>query len=150
MEVRRLGSMSELYHHGIKGQEWGVQNGPPYPLNSGSSSSKKKKKFGSKKAKDTIDTSKELSPEDKEKVIRSGNVKLVKSASPQLTNNELERAIKRIELNEKLSDYSITGSKSKVAKKGMNYVKNEDNLMKAVKSTGEAVLTVRKVMGKTN
>lgn len=22
----------ELYHHGIKGQKWGVQNGPPYPL----------------------------------------------------------------------------------------------------------------------
>lgn len=23
----------ELYHHGIKGQSWGVENGPPYPLN---------------------------------------------------------------------------------------------------------------------
>ena len=23
----------ELYHHGIKGQSWGAQNGPPYPLN---------------------------------------------------------------------------------------------------------------------
>lgn len=22
-----------LYHHGIKGQKWGVRNGPPYPLN---------------------------------------------------------------------------------------------------------------------
>ncbi len=22
----------ELWHHGIKGQKWGVQNGPPYPL----------------------------------------------------------------------------------------------------------------------
>jgi tRNA G26 N,N-dimethylase Trm1 len=22
----------ELYHHGIAGQKWGVQNGPPYPL----------------------------------------------------------------------------------------------------------------------
>lgn len=22
----------ELYHHGIKGQKWGVENGPPYPL----------------------------------------------------------------------------------------------------------------------
>ena len=26
--------MSELYHHGIKGQKWGAKNGPPYPLNS--------------------------------------------------------------------------------------------------------------------
>ena len=23
---------NELYHHGIKGQQWGVNNGPPYPL----------------------------------------------------------------------------------------------------------------------
>lgn len=25
---------NELYHHGIKNQQWGVQNGPPYPLDS--------------------------------------------------------------------------------------------------------------------
>lgn len=24
--------LKELYHHGIKGQKWGVRNGPPYPL----------------------------------------------------------------------------------------------------------------------
>lgn len=29
----------ELEHHGIKGQEWGVRHGPPYPLNSGYGSS---------------------------------------------------------------------------------------------------------------
>ena len=29
----RLVASDELYHHGILGQEWGVQNGPPYPLN---------------------------------------------------------------------------------------------------------------------
>ena len=22
----------ELYHHGIKGQQWDVRNGPPYPI----------------------------------------------------------------------------------------------------------------------
>ena len=38
----------ELYHHGIKGQKWGVQNGPPYPL------SKERKFFvsGSSKTQD--------------------------------------------------------------------------------------------------
>ena len=25
-------SNQELYHHGIKGQKWGVRNGPPYPI----------------------------------------------------------------------------------------------------------------------
>lgn len=33
----------ELYHHGIKGQKWGVQNGPPYPLKAGDHSSKEQK-----------------------------------------------------------------------------------------------------------
>lgn len=25
----------ELYHHGVKGQQWGVRNGPPYPIETG-------------------------------------------------------------------------------------------------------------------
>lgn len=36
---------NELYHHGIKGQKWGVRNGPPYPLQNGG---KKKKSSGDK------------------------------------------------------------------------------------------------------
>lgn len=43
MEVRRLPE-SELSHHGIKGQKWGVENGPPYPLGSNISTGKKLKK----------------------------------------------------------------------------------------------------------
>lgn len=35
---------AELYHHGIKGQKWGVRNGPPYPLGSGKESFKYSKK----------------------------------------------------------------------------------------------------------
>lgn len=27
--------MSFLRHHGVKGQEWGVRNGPPYPIETG-------------------------------------------------------------------------------------------------------------------
>lgn len=29
----KLDETGELCHHGIKGQKWGVRNGPPYPLN---------------------------------------------------------------------------------------------------------------------
>lgn len=36
-----------LYHHGIKGQEWGVRNGPPYPLDKSDRSSKEKRASGS-------------------------------------------------------------------------------------------------------
>lgn len=43
---------NELYHHGIKGQEWGVRNGPPYPLDHGRHGRrafKKLRKINSKK-----------------------------------------------------------------------------------------------------
>lgn len=50
--------MKELFHHGIKGQKWGVRNGPPYPLT----------KFVSRKAKDTNDIYKTLSYDEKAKV----------------------------------------------------------------------------------
>lgn len=33
----------ELYHYGIKGQKWGIKNGPPYPLGEGQKSAKEKK-----------------------------------------------------------------------------------------------------------
>lgn len=36
-------SHSDLYHHGILGQKWGKQNGPPYPLGSGDHSTSEKK-----------------------------------------------------------------------------------------------------------
>ena len=36
-----------LVHHGILGQKWGKQNGPPYPLNPANRSSVEKKKNGS-------------------------------------------------------------------------------------------------------
>lgn len=31
-QMRKRLDMSTLEHHGIKGQKWGVKNGPPYPL----------------------------------------------------------------------------------------------------------------------
>jgi len=36
---------NELYHHGIKGQKWGVRNGPPYPLKGGKYITTKKKRL---------------------------------------------------------------------------------------------------------
>ena len=34
----------ELYHHGIKGQKWGVRRGPPYPLDASARSASVKRK----------------------------------------------------------------------------------------------------------
>lgn len=45
----------ELQHHGIKGQKWGVQNGPPYPLSGGDySKSEKQEIYKARKSKNSI------------------------------------------------------------------------------------------------
>lgn len=31
-KLEEIDSERELYHHGVKGQKWGVKNGPPYPI----------------------------------------------------------------------------------------------------------------------
>lgn len=41
-------SSSYLEHHGIKGQKWGVRNGPPYPLKSSDHSAAEKRAVGTK------------------------------------------------------------------------------------------------------
>lgn len=46
MVVRRI-SNDELYHHGVKGQQWGKRHGPPYPLGSDVSTGSRLKKITS-------------------------------------------------------------------------------------------------------
>lgn len=64
---------SELYHHGIQGQKWGVQNGPPYPLGSDVSTGKRLKNLFSKKEL----TEEEIKKKQEEK-DRIANVKSAK------------------------------------------------------------------------
>ena len=35
-------TQNSILHHGIEGQKWGVQNGPPYPLDRQTNGTKKK------------------------------------------------------------------------------------------------------------
>ena len=64
----------ELYHHGIKGQKWGVQNGPPYPLNLS--------------RREYNDLSKRVS---KSRKIKSGITKTISKSS---TKNNIKKVIK--------------------------------------------------------
>ena len=41
--------MSYIAHHGILGQKWGTQNGPPYPLRGGDYTESEKRKIGAKR-----------------------------------------------------------------------------------------------------
>lgn len=59
-KINRL--KNELKHHGVKGQKWGVQNGPPYPLKYEAHSAAEKKFMSKGKAKGSSDDSYERKP----------------------------------------------------------------------------------------
>lgn len=68
-------------HHGIKGQKWGVQNGPPYPLDENRGSSGKHRLFGNK--------AKTVEEKMKSHSIGEEDIK-------QMTNQELDDYINRL------------------------------------------------------
>ena len=78
--------MNELYHHGIKGQQWGVQNGPPYPLDSDDKSSAEKKASGGK---EYSDRKKARLDKRRERVIKRAEV------YTKQTNKQLDRSTKK-------------------------------------------------------
>lgn len=104
-----------LEHHGILGQKWGVQNGPPYPLSSDQKSADEKKKKKSsgilsifKKKSKSEPEEKEETPEEHEArrqaAINKGTAKEVMEFQGELSNNELNTAIQRIQFEKRLKD----------------------------------------------
>lgn len=108
--VRRLKS-DELYHHGVKGQNWGERHGPPYPLDSNSSKQAKRKrraamKAAKKQSKRDKKKAEEIKKQQEEikKAIAEGDRALVNKYKREMSNEELEKAIKRLDLMDKIAD----------------------------------------------
>lgn len=80
-----------LYHHGIKGMSWGVQNGPPYPLTSEKHDKVLEK---AKKAKKNLDKAKESSAKKKTKSIEA------KKSSLEAKKQKYETKAKKAEAKE--------------------------------------------------
>lgn len=161
MEVKRIPS-SELYHYGKDGQKWGVMHGPPYPLDRNASvQAKRKKKSLMTKIKDKrkgkklqeARAKKKAEREEKERVINSGDRNAVKKIAKNLTDEELQRAINKIDLTDKLNAYSNGGNNYSTTKSGMDYVKNAEQLAKTVDSiakAGKSVLDLTKFVKDMN
>ena len=84
---------AELYHHGIKGQKWGVQNGPPYPLN------------------DNISTGKRLK-ETKVEDVKKVTDYLLKARDDEILYGKIQK-----ELKEKIGDWYWGEAKTEKLKK---------------------------------
>lgn len=128
-------SSNDIQHHGILGMRWGRKNGPPYPLGSSDHSASEKKAgwrkslssggiFGKRKkakadrvakanAKKIVEErlkdkeADEFFEKNKEKILRSNKAKDVLSNQARLTNQELQEAVNRLNLNSQLSQYEV-------------------------------------------
>ncbi len=111
----------EIYHHGIQGMKWGDRNGPPYPLRPGARSGaekkagspiadkfadfnkKRKRKAAVKKALKTKKTKAKFE-NDRKEALRKGTAEDILKFRGHLSNEEMEKAVKRIEWEIKLED----------------------------------------------
>lgn len=118
-------SSDELAHHGIDGQKWGVRNGPPYPLDSGSKSASERKY--------RTDKGYHKNKPNKKKPVS------------RMSNEELQRRIDRKELEKRyadLDDQQVSRGRQKV----MNYVRDYATVAAAVLTTAKLVDIGRKLI----
>lgn len=122
-----------IKHHGRKGQQWGVSNGPPYPLNKKGLSyyfSKRKiTKEDRQRIKDEEAAKKRQAYEErleknKDKVLKSGKASEILQYQGRLTNQELQNAVSRLNLEKSLKEFS--------SKEKQSSIKKVDELMSTV------------------
>ncbi len=143
MVVKRLPD-NELYHHGILGQKWGVrrfQNKDGTLTNAGrkrkgllQTIKNKRKAKKLRKAKERKQAEKAF----KEDLIRSGDRRQIERNKHMFTDEEMQRAINRIEMNDKLKTYSPNGNNGRTAQNGKDYVNSISNSLKLIASAADA------------
>lgn len=143
----RNSSNNILVHHGVEGQKWGQQNGPPYPLDPNKDYSKRelkaykrqlrkeyrkevkrRKKYIKKYKKEEEERLK--FEEAKKKAIQSGSPSEVEKYKDKMTNEELKEAMDRIDAVqafEKTKVNALKMSNDKI-KEELNKITYENNL----------------------
>lgn len=125
----------EIYHHGIRGQKWGVRHGPPYPLEGGSFTKTRQKNhdhgaIAKKKHEDKTITTKDILS------TLSYNPDRTKDADMFYTAfTKRDKVQYRALFNQKISDATGSYFKYKIENKVTNDVKvaSEDSGAKAFK-----------------
>jgi hypothetical protein len=119
----------DLSHHGVPGQKWGVQNGPPYPVRSGTKVKFVKSKM-TKETKKNLKTSKKVATADstanavkKKQSDDDGNFRRVAVRVSSLTDDQLNKRIARLKL-EKEYKQLLAGDPKQQAKvdKGQGFM----------------------------
>lgn len=141
----------ELYHHGIKGQEHGVRNGPPYPLSRKVSTGKRLiKKMSNTTADMKRKHTEHLEEKKKRKALKRSNESERKQDPKTMTDDELRKAINRMDLEIRFKQKYDTLNPQKVSrgKKMMDDLAEDASSIfhKSLKSAGTSAVT--KMMNK--
>ena len=143
--------VDELYHHGIKGQEHGVRNGPPYPLSRKVSTGKRLiKKISNTTADIKKNHAEHLEEKKKRKALKRSNESERKQDPKTMTDDELRKAIDRMDLEIRFKQKYDTLNPQKVSrgKKMMDDLAEDASSIfhKSLKSAGTSAVT--KMMNK--
>ena len=141
----------ELYHHGIKGQVHGVRNGPPYPLSRKVSTGKRLiKKISNTTADMKKNHAEHLEEKKKRKALKRSNESERKQDPKTMTDDELRKAIARMDLEIRFKQKYDTLNPQKVSrgKKMMDDLAKDASSIfhKSLKSAGTSAVT--KMMNK--
>jgi hypothetical protein len=120
---------NELYHHGILGMRWGVRR---YQNADGTLTAAGRKRLEKKETKTEA---------DKQAIIKSGSAEIVQKHQAELSNEELKKAIERIDLNQRLSDVKDK-QKANAAKK----VERVANTVKNISTIGSSGIKIYNTM----
>lgn len=136
----------ELYHHGIKGQEHGVRNGPPYPLSRKVSTGKRLiKKISNTTADIKKNHAEHLEEKKKRKALKRSNESERKQDPKTMTDDELRKAIDRMDLEIRFKQKYNTLNPQKVSrgKKMMDDLAKDASSIfhKSLKSAGTSAVT---------
>ena len=98
---------TELYHHGIKGQKWGIRR---FQNPDGTLTEAGRKRYGTVENLKAKRTLKQINKEEseKKKAISSGKVADIQKISTKLTDEEMAEAFKRISYEQKLAQLKNT------------------------------------------
>lgn len=143
--------VDELYHHGIKGQEHGVRNGPPYPLSRKVSTGKRLiKKISNTTADIKKNHTEHLEEKKKRKALKRSNESERKQDPKTMTDDELRKAIDRMDLEIRFKQKYDTLNPQKVSrgKKMMDDLAKDVSSIfhKSLRSAGSDAVT--KMMNK--